>query len=119
MKDFYNLIKKEMKELITRQFILSLVAMVVIYGMMGRFIGGVKEEVDTKPITVSILDLDQSSISRDFINRMNERGEVEIEVINERSREEALEKTKERGEKALLVMPAGFGKRIEKKKQPS
>jgi len=116
MKDFYNLIKKEMKELITRQFILSLVAMVVIYGMMGKFIGGVKEEADTKPITVSILDLDQSSISRDFINRMNERGEVEIEVINERSREEALERTKERGEKALLIMPAGFGERIEQKK---
>jgi len=116
MKNFYNLIKKEMKELITRQFILSLVAMVVIYGMMGKFIGGVKEEAETKPITVSILDLDQSSITRDFINRMNERGEVEIEVIDERSREEALQKTQERGEKALLIVPPGFGEKIEDKK---
>ncbi len=116
MKHFYNLVRKEMKELITRQFILSLVAMVVIYGMLGRFVGGIKEEQEAKPIMVSILDLDQTSISRDFINRMNERGEVEIEVIDERSREEALEKTKERGEKTLLVMPAGFGERIEDKK---
>ncbi len=116
MKNLYNLIRKEMKELITRQFIFTLVAMVAIYGVMGRFIGGVIEEQETKPIMVSILDLDQTSISRDFINKMNERGEVEIEVIEERSREEALEKTRERGEKTLLIMPAGFGERIEQKR---
>ena len=116
MKNLYNLIRKEMKELITRQFIFTLVAMVAIYGVMGKFIGGVIEEQETKPIMVSILDLDQTSISRDFINKMNERGEVEIEVIDERNREEALEKTRERGEKTLLIMPAGFGERIEQKR---
>lgn len=116
MKNLYNLIRKEMKELITRQFILSLVAMVVIYGMMGKFIGGVKEEQETKPITVSILDIDQTSASRDFIEKMNEREDVEMSVINEGSREEALEKTRERGEKTLLIMPAGFGERIEQKR---
>ena len=116
MRDFYNLVRKEMKELITRQFILTLVVTVVIYGMLGRFVGGIMEEQETKPIMVSILDLDQTSISRDFIDRMNERGEVEIEVVDERSREEALEKTRERGEKTLLIMPAGFGARIEDRK---
>ena len=40
MSDFYNLVKKEMKELMTRQMIISLVFMVVIFGMMGKFIGG-------------------------------------------------------------------------------
>ena len=88
MKDFYNLVRKEMKELITRQFIFTLVVMVVIYGMLGKFVGGFREEQETKPIAVSVLDLDQTSISRDFINRMNERGEVEIEVIDENSNSE-------------------------------
>jgi ABC-type Na+ efflux pump permease subunit len=44
MNNFYNLVKKEMKELITRQMIISLVFMVVMFGMMGKFIGGVTEE---------------------------------------------------------------------------
>jgi len=116
MKDFYNLIRKEMKELITRQFILSLVAMVVIYGMLGKFIGEIREEQETKPITVTIMDLDKTYASRDFINRMNQREEVEIEVIEEGSREEALQKTQERGEKALLIMPPGFGEKIEERR---
>ena len=116
MKDFYNLVRKEMKELVTRQFILSLVAMVVIYGMLGKFIGGIREEQETKPITVTIMDLDKTYASRDFINRMNQREEVEMEVIEEGSREEALQKTQERGEKALLIMPPGFGEKIEQKR---
>lgn len=116
MKDFYNLIRKEMKELMTRQFILSLVAMVVIYGMLGRFVGRIREEQETKPITVTIMDLDQTYASRDFIDRMNQREEVEMEVIEQGSREEALQKTQERAEKALLIMPPGFGEKIEERK---
>ena len=116
MNNFYNLVKKEMKELVTRQFIFALVAMVAIYGMLGRFVGGIMEEQETKPITLSVLDLDQSSASRAFINKMNEREDVEMRMTDERTREKALEKTKERGEKTLLVMPAGFGDRIEDKR---
>lgn len=40
MSNFYTLIKKELKELINKQMIFSLVFMVVMFGMMGRFIGG-------------------------------------------------------------------------------
>lgn len=116
MKDFYTLVKKEMKELMTKQMIISLVAMIVLYSMMGRFIGGVREEQETKPITVSVLDLDRTLTSADFIEKMNERENIEMNVIKEKTREEALEKTKQREEKTLLVMPPGFGEKIREQK---
>lgn len=40
MSSFYNLVKKEMKELVTWQMIISLIFMVVIFASMGRFFGG-------------------------------------------------------------------------------
>ena len=112
MNNFYNLVKKEMKELITRQMIISLVFMVVMFGMMGKFIGGVTEE-EKKPIEAAILDLDKTLISHNFIENMAQLENVRISMIDEDSIEKAIEKTKEREGKALLVVPQGFGKDIE------
>ena len=112
MNNFYNLVKKEMKELITRQMIISLVFMVVMFAMMGKFIGGVTEE-EKKPIEAAILDLDKTLISHNFIENMAQLENVRISMIDEDSIEKAIEKTKEREGKALLVVPQGFGKDIE------
>jgi len=54
MKNFYNIIKKEIKELMTRQMIVSLVFMVAMFGIMGNFIGGAQKEVK-KSVSVAVL----------------------------------------------------------------
>ncbi len=115
MNNFYNLVKKEMKELITKQTMLSLVVMIVIFVMMGQFIGVVREE-KKKPIEAVVLDLDKTIVSRNFIKNMAQQGNIRINMIDESSIKKALEKIKERKEKALLVVPAGFGKNVQGKK---
>jgi len=115
MNNFYNLVKKEMKELITWQMILSLVFMVVMFGIMGRFIGGMEEE-QKKPVEAAVLNLDKTSISDNFIKNMAQQGNVQMNTIDESTTERALEEAKQREEKILLVVPGGFGKNIEEKR---
>lgn len=115
MNNFYNLVKKEMKELITRQMIISFVFMVVMFAMMGKFIGGVEEE-QKKPVKAAVLDLDKTLISDNFLKNMVQQENIQINMIDESSTEKALEKIEESEMKALLVVPPGFGKNIEEMK---
>jgi len=104
-----------MKELITRQMIISLVFMVVMFAMMGKFIGGIEEE-QKKPVKAAILNLDKTLISDNFLKNMVQQGNIQINMINESSTEKALEKIEESEMKALLVVTPGFGKNIEEMK---
>ena len=115
MNNFYNLVKKEMKELITRQMIISLVFMAVMFAMMGKFIGGIEEE-QKKPVKAAILNLDKTLISDNFLKNMVQQGNIQMNMINESSTEKALEKIEESEMKALLVVTPGFGKNIEEMK---
>ncbi len=45
MSSLGNIIKKEMKELLTPATILPIVVMAVIFGSMGNAIGGIEEEL--------------------------------------------------------------------------
>jgi len=116
MSNFYNLVKKEMKELVTWQMIISLIFMVVIFASMGRFFGGEMIEEEKKLVNAAVLDLDKTATSSDFIDNMAEQESVHLNKIDESSIERALEEMKQREEKVLLVVPPGFGKNLEEKR---
>jgi len=45
-----NIIKKEMKELLTPTTILPIVIMAILFGSMGNVIGGIEEGLNEKPV---------------------------------------------------------------------
>ena len=59
MKNFFNIFKKELRELLTKQLLIGLVFMVLMFGIMGSFVNGIQEEED-KPINLAVLDLNRS-----------------------------------------------------------
>jgi len=109
MKNFTNLLKKEIKELLTKQMLIGLVFVVMMFGMMGQFMGGVKKDFE-KPISLAVLDLDKSEYSEKVLNKLSEQKNIKAAIIEETDVKEAINKTKEKGAAVLLVIPDGFEK---------
>ena len=77
MKNFYNILKKEIKELLTKQMILGLVFMIVMFGIMGNFMKGMREK-DDELINLAVLDLDKSQYSEDILDKLSKQKTIEM-----------------------------------------
>jgi len=110
MKRFSNLLKKEIKELVTKQLIISLAVFVILF----QFIGRVSKKEVQKAIgvqTISALDLDGSAGSQALIKGL-ESARFKIVDQSGKTKEQALEAAKSGESKLLLVIPAGFGESL-------
>jgi len=107
MKRFANLLRKEIKELVTKQLVVSLVFTVVLF----NFIGQVSKKEVQKAVgiqTISALDEDGSEASRALIQGL-ESARFKVLDQSGKTREQALETAKAGESKLLLVVPKGFG----------
>ncbi len=107
MKRFANLLKKEIKELVTKQLIISLAFTIILF----NFIGQVSKKEVQKAIgiqTISALDEDGSAASQALIKGL-ESARFKILDQSGKTREQALKTAKSGESKLLLVIPKGFG----------
>ena len=111
MKRFTNLLKKEIKELVTKQLVISLAFTVLLF----NFIGQVSKKEFQKAVgvqTISALDQDGSPASQALLKGL-ESARFKILDQSGKSKEEALETAKAGDSKLLLVIPEGFGSSLE------
>ena len=107
MKRFTNLLKKEIKELVTKQLIISLAFTIVLF----NFIGQVSKKEVQKAIgiqTISALDEDGTAESQALIKGL-ESARFKILDQSGKTKEQAIEAAKAGDSKLLLVIPKGFG----------
>ncbi|NTU51653.1 MAG: ABC transporter permease, partial [Candidatus Aminicenantes bacterium] len=107
MKRFTNLLKKEIKELVTKQLIISLAFTVLLWNFIGQMS---KKEVQ-KAIgvqTISALDQDGSASSQALLKGL-ESARFKILDQSGKTKEQALETARTGESKLLLVIPKGFG----------
>ncbi len=116
MKNFYNILKKEIKELMTKQMIFGLVFMIAMFGIMANFMKGIREK-DNELINLAVLDLDKSQYSKGILDKLSQQKTIEIAEITEIDIEKAIEQAKEKEAKVLLVVPENFGEDIKIKKR--
>jgi ABC-2 type transport system permease protein len=107
MKRFTNLLKKEIKELVTKQLIFTLLFMVILY----NFIGQVSKKEIQKIVgvqTISALDEDGSSGSQDLLKKL---ASFNYKILDQsgKTKEQAIEAAKTSDSKLLVVIPKGFG----------
>lgn len=110
MKKFTNLLKKEIKELVTKQLIFSLAFTLILF----NFIGQVSRKEVQKAIgvqTISALDQDGSAASQALLKGL-ESARFKILEQSGKTKEQALEAAKAGDSKLLLVIPAGFGESL-------
>jgi len=107
MKRFLNLLKKEIKELVTAQLIISLAFTIILF----NFIGQVSRKEVQKAIgvqTISALDMDGSPASLALLKGL-ESARFKIVRIEGKSKEQAIDIARGGESKLLLVIPSGFG----------
>ena len=107
MKRFANLLRKEIKELVTKQLVISLAFTIILF----NFIGKVSKEEVKKAIgvqTISALDLDGSPGSQALLQGL-ESARFKILDQSGKTKEQAIETARSNDSKLLLIIPKGFG----------
>ncbi|MGA2361802.1 MAG: ABC transporter permease [Candidatus Aminicenantales bacterium] len=110
MKKFTNLLFKEIRELINKQLIISLLMMMAIFYFIGQM---AKTEMKKAAATqkISVMDLDQSELSRGLAGSLK-TANFEIEWSQGKDPEAAVQAAKKSDAYLLLVIPQGFGESV-------
>jgi len=106
MKKFSNLLYKEIRDLINKQLVMSLLMMVVIFYFIGEM---TKSEMKKAAATqkISVLDLDQSALSRGLASSLK-TANFKVEWSQEKDTEAAVQAARQGETYILLVIPKGF-----------
>ncbi|MBC7348582.1 MAG: ABC transporter permease [Candidatus Aminicenantes bacterium] len=106
MKNFSHLLIKEIKELLNKQLIISLVVMLLIFNFIGNVTRSEMKRAMAKQ-KIAVLDLDQSEISRNILAALNMANFIIVEKSGDK--EEVIAEIRNSDLDLLLVIPPGFG----------
>jgi len=112
MKNFRNLLLKEIKDMLTAQLIISLLLMMAIF----YFIGGVTKKEAEKAAgkqKISILDQDSSEFSQRLLAGLQTMN-FEVEKIKAADQAAAVDIARAGDTNLLVVIPQGFGESVAK-----
>jgi ABC-2 type transport system permease protein len=112
MIKFRNLLFKEIKELITKQFIISIVMMLAIFYFVGAMAKTEAKKAESRR-KISVMDLDRSVLSQGITSTL-QNAKFDIKWINGNNIEEAVREAGKSDTNLLLVIPSGFGDSIER-----
>lgn len=106
---FWNLLKKELKEVLTVSSIITVVVISFVYAFIGKSIGNIENEVLKKP-SVAIVNLDEGDFGRTV-----EQGVVNFANVFYKGDDlqNGLEELKRQNGTALLVIEKDFTKRLQ------
>lgn len=114
---FGNLLKKELRELITMQAIFSMVFTMVLLIVMGQIMGNAMEEgFDTSKIT--LCNQDDSEFTADLLKKISDSESTDINYVELQSDDYAAE-LERLGIKNLVIIPKGYGESIIEKNEPA
>jgi len=116
MSQLGNIIKKEIRELLTPATILPIVIMAILFGSMGNVIGGIEEGLSEKPVIGYIND-DTGELSKLAISTIEKYSKVVYNSTNIKDKENALTKLNEKNGLALMIISENFSKDIRNNSQ--
>ncbi|WP_059003084.1 ABC transporter permease [Bittarella massiliensis (ex Durand et al. 2017)] len=107
MRKFWILLKKELREMITLQSVLSIVLCAGIFVLLGNFMGSVTEEAAKNAGEVAVIDLDDSELTRSLLGGLEQSGFVVHRTT--KAYENPIDYARELGRQSAIVIPEGFG----------
>jgi ABC-2 type transport system permease protein len=116
MNIFIILVRKEIKELLTRQLVISIAAMLFIFYVIGKVAGSQSKASQERGSSVVALDLDGTSLSKNTLKRLSEAG-FTVKTASFAGIEEALAAPQYKDENFFMFIPAGFQKNIDSGKK--
>ncbi len=108
---FFNLLKKELSELINKQMIISLAAIMLIFMVIGNIMETTISDAMNENYTVNLCDEDETEFTGELIDMLESSG-AKVNLFTERGDAdyaETLEKFKVSG---LIIIPEGFSETL-------
>ncbi len=113
---FGNLLKKELGELITKQAVISMVFVLVLFVFMGQIMGrSMKEGFDTSTLNICIKD--DSDFTKNVIDRIKADETTELNIVDIRS-DNYYDELERLDLKYVVIIPEGYGDTIVNEKKP-
>ncbi len=109
---FFNLLKKELRELINAQMIISLVAVMGIFLILGNVMTTAIEEVTKNEYSISVIDRDKTEFTADLIQSLKDKGAKVSEFESDSDDYAAV--LKETGKDGIVIIPEGFTDSVDK-----
>ena len=111
MSALANIIKKELKELLTPATILPIVVIALIFGSIGSSMEGFQEELHEKPV-LGFINEDNSILSTIVTSILDNESEVVFNSSDIADKQYGLEQIKQQDGMALIVITQNFSKDI-------
>ncbi len=111
---FFNLLRKELHEMVTVQTIISLLAMVVLLSVAGDAMTGAMEDTEKEISKITICDEDNTEFSKsviDFIEKPTADMDNDVTVVTLESDDYAKE-LKRLDVKSIIIIPKGFSDQV-------
>lgn len=115
MSALTNIIRKEMKELLTPATILPIVVIALIFGSIGNTMGGLEEEINQQPV-IGIINEQNSTYSSIATSTLYDYANVVFNGTSLADREQGIQTVQNRDGAALLIIPKNFSSNIEQNK---
>lgn len=106
---FWSLFRKELRELLTVGAVVGILVEVVLFVLLGQFMGNVSDGIEDQMGSVVLADLDGSELSASLPALLEDAGMQVISVPESTDALEIAEVARENEHTAALVIPAGFG----------
>ncbi len=104
MSGFSNIVKKELRELLTKSTIVPILLMAVMFGLLGNAFGGIEEETTSAP-SIGYVNQDSGVLAGIAVGTLENLSDVQYNGSDVAT---GLKVVQDNGGKALLVIPANF-----------
>jgi ABC-2 type transport system permease protein len=115
MSALTNIIRKELKELLTPATILPIVILTLVFGSIGGTMGGLEEEIQQKPV-IGLINEQNTTYSSLATSILHQHAQLVYNGTSITKREEGIQTVQERNGAALLIIPSNFTNNIEQNK---
>lgn len=112
MRKFANLLKKEVKELITFQLIVSLLFTIGMFYFIGNIVQSEVQKAEEKR-DIHVFNLDDSQESKALLDGLSYAG-FKVNLLEKKDKAEAIEYAKNSNISLLIVIPEGFSEAASK-----
>ncbi len=113
---FFNLLKKELSELINAQMIGSILLVVVLFMLMGNIMTDTIEEAVKQEYTITMCDQDKTEFTAELMDTLRGYNAVIKEVADDT--DDYAELVEKSGKESLIIIPEGFSEAVEKGEAP-
>ncbi|MDE5854111.1 MAG: ABC transporter permease [Ruminococcus sp.] len=113
---FFNLLKKELAELITAQTIIGLIVTMALFMFLGNVMSTTMEEVAKKEYSISLINRDKTDLTKGLIDALKSSN-TKVTEYNI-SGDDYSEILKETGKETIIIIPEDFTEKIENGEAP-